>query len=149
MSRIRISPFVIPAYLRYLYTNDRFAEIAGLLERTEAPVNSDLRPVCYSHTLLIWLSAFYPALAQAEVPEVSVGSVLGSTGFAIAAVALVAAALVARRRPLARRAALAAAAGLAGMILEATLLLHYQTQISISSPHQQRHSMYNEICEIS
>ena len=50
---------VIPAYVDYLYTNDRFFEISELLDTADAPVNTDSRPVCYQTTQLIWLSKFF------------------------------------------------------------------------------------------
>jgi spermidine synthase len=121
------SPLVIPAYLDYLFTNDRFTEAAARLARTVAPINSDLRPVCYPYTLLIWLSAFYPALAQAELPQASLASLAYSPALILGLLVLGVALIVARRRPMVRRAALAATAGLVGMIVEASVLLHYQT----------------------
>ena len=34
-------------YLRYLYTNDRRAEIARTLETDARPQNTDVQPICY------------------------------------------------------------------------------------------------------
>ncbi|MCP4654378.1 MAG: hypothetical protein GY856_03055 [bacterium] len=117
---------VIPAYVHYLYTNDRFFEIADLLADAEAPVNSDLRPICYQLTLLIWLSKFFPVMALFEVPELAVAGVVGSPWGWLVMAGVVVVLLLCRRRPVGRRALLAAAAGFAGMVLEIVLILNYQ-----------------------
>lgn len=51
-------------YIRYLYTNDRFFEINARIKSTNAPVNSDSRPVCYQYSAMIWLSRFFPELVN-------------------------------------------------------------------------------------
>ncbi|HVP38333.1 MAG TPA: hypothetical protein VMS93_04035, partial [Candidatus Saccharimonadales bacterium] len=118
---------VTPAYIRYLYTNDRTAEIRRLLASTAARANRDARPSCYQATMLLWLARFYPPLARLDLPEPDPRALLRSPGAWLAAAALAAALLLARRRAGARRALLAGASGFAGMALEAALLLQYQT----------------------
>jgi spermidine synthase len=119
---------VIPAYVHYLYTNDRFHEISRLMDGERAPVNSDLRPVCYQYTLMIWLSKFFPMLTMLELPDPGPSAFFRAPWVWISAGALVLSLLFCRRRPGCRRALLAAVAGFAGMILETTLILNYQIQ---------------------
>jgi spermidine synthase len=119
---------VIPAYLDYLYTTDRYAEIASLLDGGRAPVNSDLRPICYQYTLLIWLSRFFPTLALLDFPEFRLLDAVRSPVFWIGCVVVLGGFLLSRRVDMGRRALLAAVAGLAGMVLETVLLLQYQTR---------------------
>lgn len=120
-----------PAYVRYVYTNDRLAESAALLARTRVPVNTDRRPVCYAATLLLWLSRFYPTLGSADIaawePRDLVRSPWAWSAVALSALLLAAA----RRRGMARRGVLAGLAGGAGMLLECALLLGYQTRSGV------------------
>lgn len=119
------------AYLEYLYTNDRFAEVARLLTTTGAPANSDVRPICYQYTLVIWLSQFFPVLTLLDLSAADPARlarfplswllVLGGLGLL----------LLIRRRPGRRRVLLAAAGGLLGMILETVLILHYQMRSGV------------------
>jgi spermidine synthase len=116
-----------PAYLDYLYTNDRFFEIADLMAATDAPVNTDSRPLCYTYTLGIWLSRFFPDVAAIDLPDVSPRDAIRSTWVWLTTGLLGATFLVLGRRPMMRRSLLAAVAGFAGMVLESVLILHYQT----------------------
>jgi spermidine synthase len=115
-------------FLRYVYTNDRFQEIAGTLESGTAPVNTDIRPICYQYTLMIWLSKFLPSRLVQDLPVSDFGflqKVLWVLAFGLAALLLM-------RTPWSiRRTALAGFAGLAGMVLESILLLYYQTKNGI------------------
>jgi len=111
---------VTPQYLRYVLTNDRVGQVARLLSGTDAPPNTDGRPVCYQQTLLLWLEKFLPGL---DVP----GIADRRAGFAL--LALAAAVLAASRlRPAWRRAALVAVAGFGGMATESVVLLRYQAE---------------------
>lgn len=122
---------VTPAYLRYLYTNDRFAETALLLARSRVPVNSDGRPVCYAATLLYELARFFPQLVPADLaawePRRLARSAWPWLALAGAAVLL----MLGRRRDASRRALLAGLAGGSGMLLECALLLGYQTRSGV------------------
>lgn len=122
---------VTPAYVRYLYTNDRFAEIARRLAGTPALANRDARPICYQTTMMLWLARFFPDLARLDLPDASAASLARAPWAWAAAAALGLAFLLARRRATLRRAALAAAAGCAGMLLESALLLDYQTRSGV------------------
>ncbi len=115
-----------PAYLRYLYTNDRFAEVRTLAARTEAPANRDARPVCYAYTLLLWLAKFVPGAASVDLAALAPAA-LAHRWPAWVAVAIVALVVIAgRRRPFARRPLFVAAAALTGTVLETVILLRYQ-----------------------
>lgn len=115
-------------FLRYLYTNDRFGEIARILKSGNAPVNTDVRPICYQYTLMIWLSKFVPSHLLQDVPI----SDPGPGKKAGCAIAFGLAALLLMRAPWPiRRTTLAGIAGFAGMVLETILILHYQTKNGI------------------
>lgn len=118
---------VVPGYLDYLYSNDRFFTIAETLDRSSAPLNTDSRPICYQYTLLLWLSRFYLDLALVDLAELESGWVGTSPWIWLTLLALGAALLIARRIDLLRRSLLAATAGFTGMVLETLLILHYQT----------------------
>jgi spermidine synthase len=122
---------VTPAYVRYLYTNDRFAEIAQRLADTPALANRDARPVCYQTTMMLWLTRFFPSLARLDLPDPSAAALARSPRAWAVAAGLGLAFLLVRRRPAPRRALLAAAAGFAGMLLESALLLDYQTRSGV------------------
>jgi spermidine synthase len=119
---------VIPAYVDYLYTNDRFFEIERRLGEVDAPVNTDARPVCYPYTLLIWLSRYFPGLARVQLPVLDAGRVVQTAAFWLALGGIAGIMLLSRLRPSVRCALLAAAAGFSGMVLETALILHYQTR---------------------
>jgi spermidine synthase len=115
---------ITPAYIEYLYTNDRRDEVARLLEATpvDGP-NRDDAPVCYQYAAMIWLSRFYPGLAAASGGRVRVQAwqIWG-------AIAVLAAGAVtwARRRHNRRVGLCLVVVGFIGMVLETVLLLRYQ-----------------------
>jgi hypothetical protein len=59
-SRRSENKLVTPEYINYIYKNDRFNEIAGLLNDSTAVINTDIKPICYQYTTAIWLSKFFP-----------------------------------------------------------------------------------------
>jgi len=125
----RIRTRIVSAnFLRYLYTNDRFQEIAGTLESGTAPINTDIRPICYQYTLMIWLSKFLPSHLFQDLPVTDFGflpKALWVLAFGLPALFLM-------RTPWSiRRTTLAGVAGLVGMVLESILLLYYQTKNGI------------------
>jgi spermidine synthase len=121
---------VSDAYLRYVFTNDRFAEIAGTLalESGTAPVNTDVRPICYQYTVMIWLSKFLATAKQwdFQIPEFRPGWSIAW----LVALSLPAFMLSRARWPI-RRAVLMGVGGFAGMSLETVLLLYFQTKNGI------------------
>ena len=120
--------FISPPYIRYLYANDRFFEIREMLRTKRAPMNTDLRPICYQYTLVIWLSKFFPSLAAKELAQLRGLSPRASIA-ALLCIALVFAA--ARKRMAVRRVLLAATAGFAGMALESVVILGYQVRYGV------------------
>jgi spermidine synthase len=119
---------VTPAYIEYLYTNDRFGEIERRIAETNAVSNTDSRPVCYRYSSLIWLSKFFPRLITADVGAPDLASGRGALALGILTAAGGALAVFLRRAPRHRGIALAAIAGLIGMVLETALILHYQVE---------------------
>jgi spermidine synthase len=120
-----------PAYARYLYTNDRFAETASRLARDPAPANRDAHPACYQASMLLWLSRSYPRLAGIALPEWRLADLARWPAAWAVAAALLGLLALARRRDATRRALYAGLAGFAGMLLESVLLLHYQTRSGV------------------
>jgi spermidine synthase len=119
-------------YVRYLYSNDRTAELRAGLAETRAWPNSDRRPICYQLTALAWLAKFIPPLGRTDPAGVEhwVRSAAPELAAGCAAACLVAG-LIFRRRALGRRLALVFVTGLAGMAIETVLLLGYQTSRGI------------------
>jgi len=112
--------------LGYLLNNDRTAEIAALLAASPAPANRDAHPSCYQLGLLLWAGRFHPGLAMRDLT-----GLLGSPWLPVAIPAalltpLAILVLLARRAARGRRRLLAALAGFTGIVLESTLMLHYQ-----------------------
>jgi spermidine synthase len=122
---------VSPAYLEYLYLGDRFEEIRGAIAKSVAPPNEDARPVCHRHTLVIWLSRFYPALAARPLPGFGSESAVrpAAAWWAVPLVGVLFA--LARVRAGVRRSTLAALAGFLGIVTEGVLLLDYQTRTGV------------------
>lgn len=119
---------VSAAFLRYVYTNDRFQEISQILAAGTAPVNTDERPICYQYTLMIWLLRFLPSnmFADYSPPDLGIGG-KAAWFFALGLPFL----LLTRADWRVRRVILTGTAGFAGMAMETVLLLHYQTKNGI------------------
>ncbi len=122
---------VSPAYIRYLYQNDRFEEIRRRLGETRAAINTDTRPVCFQNTLIIWLSRFYPKLSLQELSSLYEPGIRQATAGAATLLVLSLCFWLSRRRPPLRRALLAGMAGLLGMVMESALILHYQVKTGV------------------
>jgi spermidine synthase len=112
-------------YLRYLYTNDRFLEVAGILQSGSAPINTDIRPICYQYTIMIWLSKFIPAMNFRDFPLFEPSLTHSIVWFFVF---ILLALLLHFVRWSIRRVILTGAAAFAGMVLETSLLLHFQTK---------------------
>ena len=122
--------FVSPQYIRYLYSNDRFFEMGEMLKSANAPMNTDLRPICYQYTVMIWLSKFFPSLASKDAASWGAPSLRSPRAWLpLGAVVLFFWAL--RRRRRIRGILLAGTAGFAGMVLESTVMLNYQVKYGV------------------
>jgi spermidine synthase len=119
---------VSPNYIRFLYTNDRFQEVSRILESGTAPANTDIRPICYQYTIILWLSRFLPSSKDWNFPLPRMGT--GAKLFWIIT-AVFPAVLVVRSGWRVRRAIVTLFAGFAGMSLETILILQYQTKSGI------------------
>ncbi len=114
---------VTPAYLRYLFENDRRLELETMLRATPARPNSDARPVCYQLAEVGWLARFFPQLLTLRP---GAGGMAGlATALGTAALVIV---VVSMRFGRAASGLLAGLAGFAGMLLETVLLLAYQAR---------------------
>jgi len=123
---------VIPQYIQYLLFNDRFQEVAGHMWQGESgPINTDKRPVCYSLTIRLWLSKFFPGLLTSNLAFMAdtpvlwgmqphhlllMAGLLGLTGLFY----------LIRGRPMLFKAGLMCWAAFWGTVLETVLLLQYQ-----------------------
>ncbi|MFZ0426656.1 MAG: hypothetical protein WAO20_00965, partial [Acidobacteriota bacterium] len=130
-SRSLKTRLVSAAYLDYLFTNDRFEAFGRRLEATPVPANSDLEPICYRYSILLWLSRLFPSLINWH-PEWTGGLRLGLDVPTLAGLSLVVLGfgLIRRRRSWAGPTLMAAAA-FVGMVLETVLLLHYQIKSGV------------------
>jgi len=115
-------------YIRYLFTNDRFADVEKRLKETAVPENTDIRPVCYPYAVISWLSRFFPSLSLAELPGFGAeGKGFGKIGW-ILGIGLALLFLGSRLRPAWRRLLLAVVAGFLGIVCESVLILAYQAK---------------------
>jgi hypothetical protein len=122
---------VTPEYVSYLYTNDRFFEIARALSATAIPPNTDARPVCYKYSSMIWLSKFFPKLITTDMGSLESSSRRSRFAAAVAALVLSGVFAVSRRRVRFQRVVLAGLAGFVGMVLETVLILYYQVKSGV------------------
>ena len=119
---------ILPNYINYLFTNDRFFEIRDLLKREKALPNTDVRPVCYQYAFIIWLSKFFPRIAVVDPSSIMDKGFLKPPLSFLLWISLPLLFLLSRFRPKLRRAMLVAAAGFMGMVLETILILYYQVK---------------------
>lgn len=118
-------------YVRYVMTNDRLPEIQELMDENRDVINTDTRPICYQYTQMLWLSQFFPGLADWDPSVISHWQ--RSQPLLMWALWLIPAAvfLIVRRILRLRRIFLVAVAGFLGMVLESVLILQYQSQRGI------------------
>lgn len=122
------SRLVSPAYIHYVFTNDRRFDLEKRLAAADVPVNSDVRPVCYPYAVMNWLARFYPKLAMTDLP--GMGDETYSPGYLWWTIGLCLPLLflAGRLRPAWRRTLLAAVAGFLGIVIESVLILAYQAR---------------------
>jgi spermidine synthase len=114
-----------PAYLRYLFANDRRAAIDEVVGRTRVPVNTDAYPVCYRYALVLWIGRFWPALAGVD-PRAPMAMRAASLAIGVALSAVAALLWWARRRSARQGAVYVAFIAAAGLLIESVVLMHYQ-----------------------
>ena len=123
-SRRNENKLVTPEYINYIYKNDRFNEIAGLLDDSTASINTDIKPICYQYTLAIWLTKFSPGIEQWDFPT---REITQTTKFKMfLGIMIFMLILAGRKWKTFRRSFLVFIAGFQGMVLEIILLLNYQ-----------------------
>lgn len=113
-------------YIRYLYSNDRYAEIARLLRQYSARPNTDANAASYQATSMLWLSKFAPSLGQVDLARVAAVFSWSRVGSWLLLAAAGALALAWRLLGWPRGSLLVGMAALGGMMLETLLLVHYQ-----------------------
>lgn len=119
--------FVDPAYIKYVYSNDRLTETSKRLAETNAPLNRDIRPVSFRYTAFVWLSKFIPAVnTKGFIEHFERASVIGL--FILILFLTGPAAAVAFYSPSTRPILIAALAGFTGMVTETVLIMYYQVK---------------------
>jgi spermidine synthase len=129
MEARRLSTKLIsPGYLRYLHLNDRFSQASQILKSSTSAINTDTRPICYSYTMLIWLSKFIPSITYWDYTFPEFRGIRAWCLSLLCILPLVLSAIFPWPR---RRFILVTIIAFAGMVLETILLLHFQTQNGI------------------
>lgn len=120
---------IIPEYIEYLYTNERFFRISEYLAKSTVSANSDLRPVSYQYAIMLWLAKFFPSYALwntafSDPSRYNLYLFLAIIGLAIFFFLL-------RKSVPIKRVMLVAVAGFAGIVIETILLLYFQVERGI------------------
>jgi hypothetical protein len=119
---------VSPAYIRYLFTNDRRFDLEKRLTQATVPMNTDLRPVCYPYAIMNWLARFFPNLALTDLPGLGEEAKGPRYLWWLIGPCLSFLFLASRLRPTWRRTLLMTVAGFLGIVFEAVLILAYQAR---------------------
>ena len=115
-------------YIRYLFTNDRFASVEKRLKEAAAPTNTDIRPVSYPFAVMSWFAQLFPALVLADLPGFGAAeNRLAMIGWGLG-IGLPLLFFGSRLWPSWRRGLLASVAGFLGIVSEAVLILAYQAK---------------------
>ena len=122
---------VSPPYIHYLYTNDRFREIAKQLQTQAAPINSDDQPVCFHFAVSIWLSKFFPQLLASGSSGFHFFDSVKSWIIPLSALLLGGFFFSLRKRERAKGIVIVGGAGFCGMLLETILILRYQIKSGV------------------
>ena len=122
---------ITPQYINYLYTNDRFFEIAQRLASTKALPNTDTRPVCYQYSSMIWLSKFIPQMINWDLSFCGASDLPWIYFYIVISIFLGGLFLLTRCWPRFKRIMLVAVAGFLGMVMETMLILYYQTKSGV------------------
>ena len=112
---------VSPPYIKYLFTNDRYAETNHLLDKSNVVINSDTHPISYSYSVLIWLSKFIPSLIHSRpIIKSRISTLL------VPIILIIVFGWILRQHPRLHDGFWMGVAGFLGMILETVVLLYYQ-----------------------
>ncbi len=122
---------ITPPYIAYLFTNDRFFEIRDRLSSINALPNTDIRPICYQYSSMIWLSKFIPGMIHWQISFSDHSNQLWIFSWICVIFYLLVLLFVRRCRPDLKRVLLVALAGFIGMLLETMLMLHYQVKSGV------------------
>ena len=122
---------ITPEYVKYIYTNDRYFEIERTLTGGSAPVNSDVKPVCYHYTMAIWLSKFFPGITSQSFYSNEYGDGKYNSYPSVLLILFALLFILGRKYLPFKRIMLAAAAGFLGMVYETILILYYQVTCGI------------------
>jgi len=120
--------FVSPAYINYLFTNDRFFEIENHLSTTRVEPNTDVHPICYRFSSMIWLSKFIPEMIHHDIAWFGYPSGIRILSWMFLILILCLLFLLVRYSRRLRGMLLVAVAGFIGIILETMLILYYQAK---------------------
>ncbi|MBW2199281.1 MAG: hypothetical protein JRF71_00380 [Deltaproteobacteria bacterium] len=123
--------FITPEYVNYLYTNDRFFEIEKRLASTKAPPNTDIRPVCYQYSSMIWLSKFIPQMINWDLSFFGASDFPWIYFYIVISIFWGGLFLLTRCWPRLKRIMLVAVAGFLGMVVATMLILYYQTKSGV------------------
>jgi spermidine synthase len=119
--------YVIPEYIKYVYTNDRFFQTANILAGSNSQINSDFQPVCFQYTTAIWLSKFFPDINRFDFSAVY-ENIKGHKIYLIFIMVLFAFFLIfIKYRTSFSGTLLVFFAGFTGMVLETMSILNYQS----------------------
>jgi len=131
LSRSIKARLITSPYINYLYTNDRFLQINQILKESEAPLNTDVKPVCYQYTIALWLSKFFPSLTRADFTLFKEKEKKPIRLYWILFLTSIPVILVFRFWRFSRRVLLMGFAGFLGMVMETLFILHYQVKSGI------------------
>jgi spermidine synthase len=119
--------YIIPEYIKYIYTNDRYNQIANILSAGNTQINSDIQPVCYQYTTAIWLSKFFPDFNLFNPGTAYTIFKDAKIYLAAAVILLLCFFLFIKYRTSSGGIILVFIAGFSGMILETMSILYYQS----------------------
>ncbi len=117
-----------PAYIRYAYTNDRFAAVQDNLQSAGVDPNSDTSPAAYRYAMMHFVSKFIGFDDRIKAPSAFL------TGAAAVIVCLaigIAGRFIGRRNPEIPGLLQILAAACTGMIMESVLILDYEINCGV------------------
>jgi spermidine synthase len=120
--------FVSSAYINYVFTNDRFFETATRLAAAHVAPNTDIHPICYRFSSMIWLSKFIPEMINWDVACFGYTDSIRILSCVYLILIFCLFFLIIRYSRRLRRVLLVAVAGFIGIVLETMMILYYQAK---------------------